>query len=258
MTHLKTRLLFVLLSVADLALTCWLIKRSGGHVYEANPVAGWWLAQHGLGGLVCYKVLAVALVLGLASLIARSRPRAAGRVLGLGCAATAFIVVYSATLSHAAMLTPAERRAQAEREAARHEAAINRQARRSFLQREVFWALVDRSADDLRAGRISLRQAAGRLAASERGRDATMRRSLAARYVGLPPGETFAMVVVSRAVHSQPGGPRAARRLARRLEREFQLTYGSAPPLEYRADLPAPPTGDDESEEPNPAAGRQG
>src|SRR5262245_13138082 len=109
MAHPGKQVLFVLLSLADLALTCWLLDRSGGAVYEANPVAGWWLARHGWAGLACFKALVVVVVLGLTLAIARSRPVAAGRVLGLGCAVSAFVVLHGASMSRACFLSPEER-----------------------------------------------------------------------------------------------------------------------------------------------------
>ena len=79
------QLLFVVLSLADLALTWWLFTSSNGQVDEANPLARWWLAQFGWLGLAAFKAGVVVLVVGLAGLIGRSRPRTAGRVLDLGC-----------------------------------------------------------------------------------------------------------------------------------------------------------------------------
>ena len=52
--------------------------------------------------------------------------------------------------------------------------------------------------------------------------------------------EVFAACVLSHAVVSLSNDPQAAWRLALRLEREFQLTYGSAPPLHHRGFLQGP------------------
>jgi hypothetical protein len=98
MTHPKKQLLFVLLSLADLVLTCRLLGHSGGQVYEANPVAQWWLARLGAAGLVYFKGADVLLVLILAAFIARTRPRAAGRILTFGCVTLVLVVLYSAAL----------------------------------------------------------------------------------------------------------------------------------------------------------------
>ncbi len=90
--------LFALLSLADLALTWWLLEQSDGQVYEANPLAGWLLAHAGWGGLACFKAAIVLLVLGLAALISRRRPAAADRVLNFACAAMSLVVLYSTAL----------------------------------------------------------------------------------------------------------------------------------------------------------------
>ena len=49
------QLLFVVLNFADLVLTAWLLSTSEGGVYEANPVARWWLVRHGWLGLAAFK-----------------------------------------------------------------------------------------------------------------------------------------------------------------------------------------------------------
>jgi hypothetical protein len=98
MRHPGKQLLFALLSLIDLSLTWWLLSRSGGQVYEGNPVARWWLANHGWLGLAVFKVGGVLLVVGLAAVISHYRPRAGGRVLGFACAALTVVVLYSASL----------------------------------------------------------------------------------------------------------------------------------------------------------------
>ena len=55
MTHPRKQLLFILLSLVDLALTWWLLAHSYGQVYEANPVARWWLMRYGAAGLAGFK-----------------------------------------------------------------------------------------------------------------------------------------------------------------------------------------------------------
>src|SRR5262249_38923004 len=110
MTHLTPhsgkQFLFVLLSVADLALTWWLLAHSRGQVYEANPVARWWLQQQGWLGLALFKVGVVFLVVGLVVVIARSQPRTAGCVLGLGCVVLALVVLHSTALCRTVLRSP--------------------------------------------------------------------------------------------------------------------------------------------------------
>jgi hypothetical protein len=109
MTHPRKQLLFALLSLADLTLTCWLLGHSDGQVYEVNPVAGWWLARHGAAGLAGFKGAVVLLVLTLTAIIARRKPQAAGRILTFGCVSLVLVVLYSAALCPAACRSPEER-----------------------------------------------------------------------------------------------------------------------------------------------------
>ena len=98
MGYARKQLLFLLLSLADLALTYWLLRQSDRQIYEANPVARWWLAQHGAVGLAGFKGAIVLFVLTLTVVISRHKPRAAGRILTFGCVSLVFVVRYSAAL----------------------------------------------------------------------------------------------------------------------------------------------------------------
>jgi hypothetical protein len=220
--------LFALLSGADLALTCWLLERSGGLVYEANPLASWWLARAGWAGLVCFKAAVVFLVLGLTAVIFRQRPRAADRLLGFGCAGLALVVLYSSALCRSPYAaTPQEFNDWLDR-------SVNRAARREYGKHEALRYLLKRGGQDLVARRCSLREAQERVAASERGSDLRWLRGLAASYPGRPPQEVIAACLILRAVDSLEGEPRKARQVALRLEREFELTYGNSLPPFHR------------------------
>jgi hypothetical protein len=231
--HPGMQLLFALLSGADLGLTCWLLGHSGGSVYEANPVAGWCLARHGWGGLAGFKGAVVLVVLGLTALIFRRRPRAAGRLLGFGCAGLALVVLYSAALCRTARTT-ARTSAQINQE---YEHTINREARREFRLHLDFQAVMRGACEDLLAGRSTLREAQGRVAATDRAKDPRWLRALAVHHPGRSPGELIAACIIQYAVTEQAGKPRAAWRLALRLEREFEHSYGSPCPLHHRASL---------------------
>jgi hypothetical protein len=227
MAHPKKQLLFALLSLADLVLTCWLLDGPGG-VYEANPVARWWLDRFGWAGLAGFKAAAVGLVIALALLIARSRPRAAGMVLGLGCAITAAVVLYSASLLRTAHC-PEPRFAESE------VAAMNREARQAHQGRMRFYAELAEKARELSAGRLRIEEAAGWAAGTDRGRDPAWRRSLLATRPGRPLREAFAACVMGHAVSSIAAEDlRAAAALAGRLSREFERAYGSPTPFAYR------------------------
>src|SRR5205823_2460235 len=51
--------LFLILSVADLLLTWFLVGSGNGPVYEANPAAAWALSRFGWAGLAAVKVASV-------------------------------------------------------------------------------------------------------------------------------------------------------------------------------------------------------
>jgi hypothetical protein len=217
--------LFVLLSLADLTLTCWLLADSGGQVYEANPVAGWWLARHGLAGLACWKGATVLLVLALVAFIARRRPRTAGRVLAVGCSCLLFVVVYSAALCRAG-----ERRVleEASRQLKQLE-AVNRQVRATQRRMAAFLTLRAEVQQELLAGRCTLRAAADRLTRSARECNPGYLKGLVASGEDRPAEECIAANLIRNAVSSQEG-PLQAAEVARRFEHVFRLTYGRSPP----------------------------
>jgi hypothetical protein len=89
----------VLLALADLLLTFWLLHVGGEDLRESNPLAAWCRRRCGWGGLVALKVTVVGLVCGLLTVIARRRPSTARRVRALCCAVQAVAVVYSVSLA---------------------------------------------------------------------------------------------------------------------------------------------------------------
>ena len=95
-THPRKLILFTALSLADLVLTCILLRRGGGRVYEGNPVADWWLDAWGWTGLVAFKVLAIVLATVLTAAISRRcmKPFSIG-----SSAATSFMPSCTARLS---------------------------------------------------------------------------------------------------------------------------------------------------------------
>jgi hypothetical protein len=231
--HPGKQLLFALLSVADLSLTWWLLNHSDGYVGEGNPVARWWLERHGWLGLAGFKAAGVLLVAALAAVISRRRPRAGGRVLALGCAALAGVVLFSASLCGRMPELVAAWRAEDERELAE----FNRQTREEFRRREAYQALVREVDEGLASGAYTLREAVGRVGSSEGGRDPVRLRRLRHLHPGRPAPECLAASLILYAVSSRATDPAAARRLARRLEREFRSTFGTPPPREHRVFL---------------------
>jgi hypothetical protein len=234
MVQRSKQVLFVLLSVADLALTCWLLERSGGHVQEANPVAAWWLAQHSALGLACFKGAAVLVVLGLAALIARHRPRAAGHILTFGCTALALVVLYSVSLCPAATLSPEEREAIETWEASRQLDETNRATHEWRLRLNAFQALRVELCQGLLAGSLTLREAVDRLLASEKARERNWLSSLSRFYLEGSVAQRIAAYLLWHAVLAQEDKPVAAWSVALRLEQEFQCTYDRSPPRAHR------------------------
>lgn len=232
--HLCLHSLFVLLSVADLALTWWLLACSGGRVYEANPVAQLYLDRHGWAGLACFKAGVVLLVLGLAATIARSRPRLSGGIVCLGCAVLSVVVLYSASLSRAALLSPQEWAAELAREDDERLQETNRHLREVHRQSAAFWTLLEALCQDLLAGRRTLQEAAEQTARSEKAQDPTWLRAQSVIYPGRSQQELMAICVMNHAVSSQQSDQRAARRVALRLERQFQLAYGRPSPRAHQ------------------------
>ncbi len=234
MTHPRKQALFALLSLADLALTCWLLGRPDGRVYEANPLAGWWLARHGLAGLICWKGVTVLLVLGLVAVIARHRPRAAGSVLSLGCACLLLVVVHSVALCRAdtGPRTPEEVNRQIEEETAE----INRQTRAVVQRQAAFLRLREELRKELLAGRCTLREAAGRLTRSARDCYPDFLQSLIITCRDRPAEECIAANLLLHAVLSQEGTPQVGE-TARRFERAFRLAYGRSLPDALRMRL---------------------
>src|SRR5205085_2464838 len=101
--HLGLMFLFVLLSMADLALTGELLQRSHGTIYESNPVANFWLMKYGWPGLVVFKSAIVMFIVALVVAISHLRPITGSRFLGFACIALGTVVVYSGNLLWAHM-----------------------------------------------------------------------------------------------------------------------------------------------------------
>jgi hypothetical protein len=96
--HFKKLTFFSLLSFADLFLTYQLVQKTGGGVYESNPIANAWLSSYGWVGLVVFKVIAMSVLMCAAMLLALHRPHVAGEVLVFACFAVGGVVLYSGVL----------------------------------------------------------------------------------------------------------------------------------------------------------------
>ena len=225
----RTFTLFLLLSAADLVLTWVLLRNDLGQCYESNPLAGWVLASFGWGGLVAFKAAAVVLVGGLALLISRSRPRAAGRVLTFACSAVALVLVYSASLL-GFLASPRNAEAKEYRAVQQEADTMEEQLGRLNERRRLVAGLCD----DLLAQRRGLSEAAATLARSDPMRSSPWLRKLRERFPGYSEVECLAARLLEDVViRSNEKDPGATGRVARRLQDEFQAAFGkSAPPVD--------------------------
>jgi hypothetical protein len=220
--HPGKQLAFALLSLADLALTWALIQQGMGQVYEANPVAAWWLRNHGWVGLATFKAFAVLSGIGLGAAISRRQPVAGGRILALGCAATAAVVLYSGYLAAASAGPLGELRAVRELED-RFEA---RQARA-----RVFKRLLTRLAGELADGRCELAGAVAELEPAARTAGTPWPEMLQGLGPDRPTRQCLAVWVINHAVGLRDLDSGAARELGARLADDFRSLFGVPPPL---------------------------
>ena len=94
--------LFILLSLVDLGLTCLLIRSSGGQIGEADPIAKVWLLRWGWQGLVIFKLGRAAVVATVILLINRQRPIVGVLVVAFACLVVGAVSYYSYNLLNAA------------------------------------------------------------------------------------------------------------------------------------------------------------
>ncbi|HQR08607.1 MAG TPA: DUF5658 family protein [Gemmatales bacterium] len=90
-------LLFLLVSIADLVTTYWLLSYSP-NFYESNPVANWFFKNWNVAGMTFFKFAVVAFVVIISEYVERRRVGAGKFVLIVGILATAAVVTYSVKL----------------------------------------------------------------------------------------------------------------------------------------------------------------
>jgi hypothetical protein len=222
-------LLFALLSLSDLGLTCYLLCAGSGTVYESNPIAAWWLERFGWLGLAAFKVVmaTVAGVLGI--LVFLRRPRAGNQLLVLGCAVLAAVVLYSGYLCDTlrrqpAGLDPVEA-AQLEGTAQHLDEVMRRSAN--------YRTVMNGAVGDLRARRCTLAEAVARLAATEQGQDESWLRHFQLYYPGRGDHECLALSLLN---HFQLAAADASaeRPLPPELRAQFHALYGRDLPPDER------------------------
>jgi Domain of unknown function (DUF5658) len=101
-------LLFLLVSIADLVMTYWLLSINP-RVYESNPLANWFFAKWNIAGMTFFKFGVVALVVIISEFVEHRRAGAGKFVLILGILVTAAVVAYSYHLYLGIQATPSLR-----------------------------------------------------------------------------------------------------------------------------------------------------
>jgi hypothetical protein len=182
----------MVLSLCDLALTWWLLERSGRAVAEGNPVADWWLSRYGWFGLACFKAALVFIVVLLTGIIARQRPRAAGKVLAFACAVLTAVVIHGAVLGQTAPTS-----AESSEDINRGLEDMNVHTRRVTAGTKPYSEFLERMVDRLAGGESTLAEAVERLMTWDRNRDPVRQRTLMSVFGGRSMEEALARQMLS-------------------------------------------------------------
>jgi hypothetical protein len=222
LAHPRKLSLFAVLSLADLALTCFLLGRPGGGAYEWNPVASWWLVRFGWAGLAGFKLGIILLIAILILAVSRNRPRAAERLLAFGCAALLAVIVYSGSLV---------RGVQAEATQFEQLLGKTQELDRDLTGRIEFSFLLQRVRSELTDRRCTLAEAVEILADSEYVRNGSWSRVLGPHF----PGRTTEERLAAQLVHyililASEFPPDEAAWLAYDLDAQFRSYFGCPAP----------------------------
>jgi hypothetical protein len=95
---LAALIVFVILGTIDFIETYALIRRSGGQVYESNPLAATWLKDYGWEGLAIFKGATTLVVAAIVLIILRLRPRTAAVLSTAACLSVLAVTIYSRNL----------------------------------------------------------------------------------------------------------------------------------------------------------------
>jgi hypothetical protein len=215
-THSGKLLLFTVLSLADLILTWYLLQHGDGDVYEANPVADWWLSAWGWPGLVSFKVLMVSVVGGVVAAISLRHPVLAGKVLTFACTAVAGVLFYSCTLVRQVRADDYVRQATAKAQELEQKLQVCRDYQ--ALRKRLGWDLIH--------GRRTLAAAVAELAGTERGQDPGLLRVFRRRNPAWSDLALLADNLIPDVVELVQDRPDLAKEVARRLRTEFQASFG--------------------------------
>jgi hypothetical protein len=209
-------LVFVVLSLCDLVLTCLLLERFEGGVCEANPIAQWCLRGYGWFGLALFKTSMVLLVLALTQIISRWRPGTSRHLLDFGCTILAAVVFYSAAVGRTAQ-TSSEIVAKitAENEES------NRQAHQKSLETIAYAELVTGVSNDLIAGKSTLAEAVARLMESPKNQDPARQKILMMLFPGRTIEQSLALHLFGFVRHLDAASWRVSE-----LEEQYQSLFG--------------------------------
>ena len=219
--HPRKLFLFAALSLADLALTWFLLERRGGGAYEQNPVAASCLARFGWAGLAAFKLGSVLLTVALVLTVARRRPRVAGRVLTFGCAALLAVLLYSGSLV-ARVQAESARVEQAEGEGFAMERERDKQ--------QAYVALHVRMQDDLVARRCTLAEAVDILASCDWVQSGDWFRSAGRYCSGATTAERLAGNLIEHILLGSEIYPLPTGRLAADVDGQFRSLFGRPAP----------------------------
>jgi hypothetical protein len=211
-SHLHKLLFFAALSAADLVMTWYLVDRSGGDVYESNPVANAWLTAYGWVGLVAFKAAMVLLITSIILVISLYRPKTGGRLLGFACLVTGLVVGYSGYLTRFTGAAPLLQAAEGSAEESEHFWNLIKERYQHEQQ------LATQLAQDLIARRVTVAEVAYRA------------RRTSPNLVS--PVDLFVARVVARsqAVLARRGGVPPAEARSAQLEADFQTSLGKPLP----------------------------
>jgi hypothetical protein len=221
--HPRKVLAFGLLSLADLYLTWRLLQAEHGRVYESNPVASAWLESYGWFGLATFKALAMLMVVALAIIISRHRPRTASGILWFACTATAAVVIYSCILAGMFGVGPGRLQADEVQRAEEHGLWLDHKISK---ERE-YMILMSQLAKDLIGQRCTLVEAVDRLVVCDKAQNQRWLGMLHQRYPDYSDKECLAIHLGYHTLVRLSENPARMERLARRLESDFRTGFGN-------------------------------
>jgi hypothetical protein len=216
-------LLFVLLSLADLVITCSLIARGGGAIYETNPVANAWLDAYGWKGLALFKAGMVVVIVGIAVLVSVYRPQTSARLLGFACLTTFVVVVYSCYVARAAGVYSGEARAD---ETQALKARLQRLEFDSAI-RKAHWQRMMHLCGKLTSGERNLKQVVDELRRGPTGVADAWLALYRSRYPRLSDEQYLGIFLVQQArIINGYRGPAVLARISATLEDQFVEAFG--------------------------------